>query len=91
MKNRRNEFTTKRGLPLFSTLFNRRALCFEPLINVIGALPGLSVPTINAINLARHADHQRRSNGPSFAPSHVQSAIITPYQTGMNGRESSGQ
>jgi hypothetical protein len=36
-------------------------------------------------------NHQRRSQGPSFDPIQAQSAIIPPYQTVMNGRESSEQ
>ena len=35
--------------------------------------------------------HQCKSQGPSFDPIHAHSAIIAPYQTAMNGRESSEQ
>jgi hypothetical protein len=37
------------------------------------------------------SDYQRNSRGPNMAPARVHRTIVPPYQTAMNGNESSVQ
>src|SRR5881397_3370012 len=58
----------------------------------LGLLAGAgTTPASRRRHSGRHDPHQRNSRGPNNAPARVHSTIVPPYQTAINGSESSVQ